>query len=229
MNILISGTSKGIGQYLAQHYLEAGQQVFGCSRTPASISHSQYRHFILDVADEKAVLNMFQEIQTLGGVDVLINNAGIASMNHLLTTPYQSVKDIFNVNVFGAFLLMREGAKQMIAKRQGRIVNMLSVATPLHLEGEAVYGASKAALEHLTYAAARELASYGITVNGLGCTPLQTDLIKSVPEDKMKQLLQRQAIPRFAQLEEVSNVIDFFIKPESNFITSQVIYLGGVN
>ena len=116
----------------------------------------------------------------------------------------------------------------MRKRKSGRIVNLASVAVPLKLEGEAVYAASKAAVLTFTQVAAKELASFGITVNAVGPTPIQTDLIKAVPPEKIEKLISLQAIPRPGKLEDVSNVIDFFIQPESNFITGQVIFLGGV-
>lgn len=96
------------------------------------------------------------------------------------------------------------------------------------MEGEAIYAASKAAVVTLSEILARELADMGITVNDVGPTPIKTDLIASVPQEKMDALLNRQAIRRFAEFKDISNVIDFFIRPESDFITGQVIYLGGV-
>jgi 3-oxoacyl-[acyl-carrier protein] reductase len=75
---------------------------------------------------------------------------------------------------------------------------------------------------------ARELAPLGITVNAVGPTPVKTDLIRSVPQEKMDSLIRRQAIQRFGEFGDVANVIDFFIRPESSFITGQTLYLGGV-
>jgi 3-oxoacyl-[acyl-carrier protein] reductase len=103
------------------------------------------------------------------------------------------------------------------------------VATPLRLEGEAMYAASKAAIESMTEILARELGAFGITVNALGPTPVPTDLIKSVPKEKMAALLARQSINRFGTVEDVINVINFFLAEQSNFITGQTLYLGGVN
>jgi 3-oxoacyl-[acyl-carrier protein] reductase len=131
-------------------------------------------------------------------------------------------------NFIGTFLLCREAAKLMRKRKFGRIVNLASVAVPLKLEGEAVYAASKAAILSFTQIAAKELAPFGITVNAVGPTPIQTDLIKSVPEEKIEKLISLQPIARLGKLEDVSNVIDFFIQPESDFITGQVIFLGGV-
>jgi 3-oxoacyl-[acyl-carrier protein] reductase len=110
----------------------------------------------------------------------------------------------------------------------GRIINFTTVAKPLNLEGEAIYAASKAAIETLTKIGAREFSDFKITVNAIGPTPIETDLIKSVPTDKMNSLLQRQSIKKLGDMEDVSNCIDFFIKEESGFVTGQVIYLGGV-
>ena len=119
-------------------------------------------------------------------------------------------------------------AKALMKKTGGRIVNLSTAATPLRLEGEAIYAASKAAVVRLTEILARELADFKITVNAVGPTPLKTDLTRGVPQDKMDRLISRQAIRRFAEFKDVSNVIDFFLKEESDFVTGQVVYLGGV-
>jgi len=225
----VTGSSKGIGRYLVEYYLAKGYLVAGCSRSDSSLEDENYRHFAVDVSDEIRVKEMFARIyRDYGRLDVLLNNAGIASMNHLLLTPVETARNILETNFIGTFLLCREAAKLMRKRKFGRIVNLASVAVPLKLEGEAVYAASKAAILSFTQIAAKELAPFGITVNAVGPTPIQTDLIKSVPEEKIEKLIGLQTIPRLGKLEDVSNVIDFFIQPGSNFITGQVIYLGGV-
>lgn len=237
---IITGTRKGIGKDLSQHFLNLGHIVCGCSRGESSITHANYRHFCLDVSDESAVVAMIRAIRKeFGRIDILLNNAGIASMNHTLTTPYKSVSNIFHTNVFGSFLFMREVAKVMSIsyKKESdkaqtmpfRIVNFATVATPLRLEGEAIYAASKAALVSLTQICAKELSEFGITINAVGPTPVPTDLIKNVPKAKMDALLNQQAIKRFGEFADVLNTIEFFIDEKSDFITGQVIYLGGVN
>ncbi|MGC6423800.1 MAG: SDR family NAD(P)-dependent oxidoreductase [Lentimonas sp.] len=227
--IVITGTRKGIGKSLAEHYLKAGWQVAGCSRGESSIEHAAYHHFALDVSDEAAVVDMARSIKkALGGVDSLLNNAGIASMNHTLLTPASTVNSVLQTNVVGTFLFCREMAKLMRESAQPRIVNFTTVAHPLNLEGEAIYAASKAAVESLTRIMARELAELKITVNAVGPTPVKTDLIKGVSTEKMDALIARQAIQRYGTFEDVLNAVDFFLRDESEFITGQVLYLGGV-
>jgi len=226
---LITGTSRGIGRFLAHHYTECGHKVIGCSRKPANWSHPNYDHHVADVTQELDVKQVLKAVRTKHGrLDNLINNAGIAAMNHLLLTPTEVVKKVFETNLLGTFLFCRESARLMKKNNFGRIVNFSTVAVPLKLEGEAVYAASKAAVVCLTQVAARELAEFGITVNAVGPTPIQTDLIAGVGAEKIEALLRRQALPRLGKFEDVANVIDFFIKKESNFITGQVVMLGGV-
>lgn len=226
---LITGTRKGLGRSLSEHYLAKGHCVVGCSREPSDLEHERYRHFLADVIDEVAVKKIFSYLRKEhDGLDNLVNNAGIASMNHTLLTPLSTVDAIFDTNVKGTFLFCREAARLMQKRKYGRIVNMTTVATPLRLEGEAIYAASKAAVLNLTQVLARELAPLGITVNAVGPTPVKTDLIRSVPQDKLDALLARQAIPRFGEPEDVINVVDFFLQRSSGFVTGQNIYLGGV-
>ncbi|MCX5898567.1 MAG: SDR family NAD(P)-dependent oxidoreductase [Proteobacteria bacterium] len=226
--MLITGTRKGIGKYLVDYYIEKGYTIYGCSREPADYSYPNYHHYCLDVADEPKVRQLFADLlKNEGRLDVLINNAGIASMNHALLTPVTTVQKILSTNVVGSFLFSREAAKVMMKRKSGRIVNFATVATPMKLAGEAIYASSKAAIVTLTQILAREFSDYNVTVNAVGPTPVLTDLIRSVPQEKMDVLLRQQAIHRFGEFPDISNVIDFFIKPESDFVTGQIIYLGG--
>lgn len=226
---LITGTRKGIGKFLVEHYVRCGHRVAGCSRGQIDWELEGYVHHLADVSDEKAVTELFSHIRKqYGRLDHLINNAGVASMNHSLLTPLSTVHNILNTNVVGTFLFCREAAKIMKSSGFGRIVNFATVAVPLKVEGEAVYVASKAAVLSLTEVLARELAEFGITVNAVGPVPIETDLIRSVPNEKVHLLLEKQAIRRFGTFEDVANVIDFYLKKESGFITGQNLYLGGV-
>jgi 3-oxoacyl-[acyl-carrier protein] reductase len=227
--MLITGSRKGIGKYLAQTYASRGYHVIGCSRKPADWEQEGYDHYKADVGDEKQVIGMFHHIRkTYQRLDVTLNNAGIASLNHALLTPGSMVEKILKTNFLGTFLTCRESAKLMMQHKSGRIVNFSTVAVPMDLEGDAIYVASKSAVEKFTRILAREIGPLGITVNTIGPAPILTDLIRAVPEEKINRLVQNLAIKRLGTFEDVLHVIDFFIHPESHYITGQILYLGGI-
>jgi 3-oxoacyl-[acyl-carrier protein] reductase len=227
--LCVTGASRGIGRVLSETFIERGWTVFGCSRGPSDLKHERYQHFELDVADERLVVAMFTAIrQRRVPLYALVNNAGVASMNHALTTPAATMERLFRVNAVGTMLCSREAAKQMLPRRTGRIVNFATVAVPLDLDGESAYVASKAAVVAYTRVLARELGPNGITVNAIGPNPIKTDLIAGVPAEKLDQLVRRQAIPRYGTTDDVLRVVDFFLDPHNDFVTGQVIYLGGI-
>ena len=231
MRILITGSRKGIGRFLAETFLDRGYKVLGCSRGDSDLDHEFYQHYKCDVSNETEVIKMIRSIgKNHGGIDILINNAGIASMNHILSTPGSTIKKLMDTNFTGTALFCREVSKLMMRKKtKGRIINFSTVASPLNLEGEAIYASSKAAVQKFTQVAAKEFAPLNITVNCIGPTPIKTDLIKAVPKDKIDLLLNSQAIKRLGLKEDVLNVIDFFVSNKSDFITGQTIYLGGIH
>lgn len=228
--IIITGTRKGIGRYLTEYFLAEGDIVYGCSRRETDLEHSNYHHMRLDVADEMAVMKFVRIVyREQKRIDILINNAGIASMNHFLLTPYFTAQKVFNTNFMGTFLMCREVAKFMVKAKSGRIINYSTVAVALNLQGELIYSSSKAAVEQLTRVLAGEIGASNVTVNAIGPTPIDTDLIKHVPAEKIQELIDRQNIKRLGNYEDILNVILFFIAPDSGFITGQTIYLGGIN
>lgn len=226
--VLVTGTRSGIGRHLAQHFLAAGAVVEGCSREPPGWEASRYTHHCLDVADERAVRAMIASVSRRHGrLDVTVNNAGVACMNHSLLTPAATVEGLMRTNLVGTFVVSRESAKLMRRRGFGRIVNVTTVAVPLELEGEAAYVASKSAVVGLTKVMARELAGFGITCNAVGPPPIATDLIRSVPPEKIERVLDRLTVKRLGEPDDVANVVDFFARPESDLVTGQTIYLGG--
>jgi len=228
--ILITGTSRGIGRYLAEYYLDKGLTVVGCSRAETDLKHDRHEHFTLDVSDEKAVSLLVSDVRRKHKrIDYLINNAGIASANAALLTPLSAVEKIYGTNVFGTFLFCREVGKLMMRRKFGRIVNFTTGAVPLDLEGESIYVSSKAAVESLTRILAREFAGSGITCNAVGPALVQTDMTTNVSSEKIQELLHRQPIAEFAGFEDVANVIDFFLSDRSAKITGQQVYLCGVS
>jgi 3-oxoacyl-[acyl-carrier protein] reductase len=228
--VLITGTSTGIGRFLAHHFAERGDFVEGCSRRDPDWTIPNYSHHRADVTNEDQIRSMVRSINRAHGrIDVVINNAGIASMNHLMLTPTSTVDRILATNFTATVVVCREAAKIMQRRRYGRIVNFSTVAVPMRLEGEAIYAASKSAVETVTRIMARELGPLGITVNAVGPTPVETDLIRAVPREKIQGIVDTLAIGRLGRFEDVANVVDFFVRPESDYVTGQVLYLGGVS
>ena len=226
---LVTGARKGIGRFLAEHLLKQGYRVVGCSRNPADWQAEDFTHLQTDITDEKQVMALLRHVSdNHGRLDAVLNNAGAASMNHSLLTPVETVNKLMSANLLGTFLVSREAAKLMRKRSYGRIVNFSSVAVPMRLAGQAVYAASKCAVVGLSQVMARELAEFGITVNVVGPTPIATDMTRGVPKEKMEKLVESLPIQRLGTMEDVANVVDFFLLPESSAITAQVIYLGGV-
>lgn len=227
--IIITGNRKGIGRFLTEFFLEKGFNVVGCSRTASDLMHKNYLHFITDVGDEKAVIKLVKvAVKKFDKIDYLINNAGKASLNHSILTPGKTVNEVFSTNFNGSFYFSRECSKVMIKNRFGRIINFSTIAVPLDLEGELIYASSKAAIEKMSRIMSKELAPYNITVNTIGPTPVDTDLMKVVPKDKVKEILDKQTIKRFGSFNDVTNVVQFFLSDSSSFVTGQTLYLGGL-
>ncbi|HWA77312.1 MAG TPA: SDR family oxidoreductase [Polyangiaceae bacterium] len=227
--MVITGTRKGIGRHLAETYAKRGFIVEGCSRGEAGWEAENYTHHRVDVADERQVKTMISSVaKRHGRIDVLLNNAAVASMNHVLLTPAKASNRMLEVNVTGTMLFCRDAAKVMMRRRYGRIVNFTTIVAPIALAGEAVYAASKSAVVTFTRILAYELGQWGITCNSFGATPIMTDMIRGVPQEKIDAVVNSLAIKRLGTPEDCANVCDFFINPSSDNITGQVIYLGGI-
>ena len=226
---LVTGSRRGIGRHIAGHLVASGYSVVGCSPHAADWELEGYEHETADVGSEEQVVALLRRIrQRHGRLSVVVNNAGVASMNHVLTTPGETVERIVRTNLIGTILVSRESTKLMMASRWGRIVNLSTVAVPLRLEGEAVYASAKAGVESFTRIFAKEVAPFGITVNAIGPGPTPTDLTRGVPAESLENLIGRLAIKRAGTVDDVTNVLDFLIGKESNAVTGQTIYLGGV-
>jgi len=228
--MLITGTRKGIGRHLAETYVQRGYLVEGCSRGEASFEAEGYVHTSLDISDEKSVKSWITAIaRRHGRIDCVLNNAAIASMNHVLLTPASTANRMFAVNVTATMLVCRDAAKVMMRRRYGRIINFTTIVDPIGLAGEAIYAASKSAVVTFTRILAFELGAWGITCNSFGATPIMTDMIRNVPKAKIDAVVNGLAIKRLGTLEDCVNVCDFFLNPASDNITAQVVYLGGVS
>ena len=228
--ILITGTSRGIGNHLALHFLGAGARVIGCSRTDqTSIDHENYSHFSLDVGSEPEVVEMFRSIRSeFGRLDAAINNAAVnPTLSLVAMTPYAAAEQTMRTNFLGPFVVAREAVKLMMRNKFGRIINLGSMASRHEVQGESLYTASKAALNAFTRVLAKETAAHGITVNVVAPAALETELMAAIDPVKLKEVLQRNAIPHLGTFPEIAHTVEWLLKPESSAITGQVIYLGG--
>jgi 3-oxoacyl-[acyl-carrier protein] reductase len=225
---LVTGTSKGLGKAISERLLAGGALVVGVSRGDGAVEHERYLHVTSDITDEHAataaVRTAFDVARRL---DIVVNNAGAASMNPALLTPGSLVDRLMKINYEATFWTAREAARLMQRRSYGRIINMSSVAVPMALEGEAAYAAAKSAVETFTRVFSREVARFGITCNAVAPAPVPTDLIKGVPDAAMDALLARLAIQRMCTPEEVAYAVEMLASPEASAITGQIIYLGG--
>jgi 3-oxoacyl-[acyl-carrier protein] reductase len=226
--VLITGANRGLGRALVEHCLAHGDLVMGCSRGATDLEHERYVHTRLDVTDEPAARALFVDLRgRFGGLDVLVNNAGVASMNPVALMPLDAARRIVDTNLVGTFLMTHAAVRLLSRSACARIVNLTTVAVPFRLDGEAVYAASKSAVETFTRVTAKEIAGLGITCNAVGPSPVKTALTERIPGEKLERLMARQAIQRWAEPADVINVVEFFLRPESSMITGQVVYLGG--
>lgn len=205
---LITGTSQGLGLALAERLLAEGWTVHGFARGPQALAHPQFRAHAVDVTDEAAVRAAVAAIAAAGRLDLLINNAGTASMNSVLLTPGEVAASLMRVNYLGTFHCQQAVGKVMVRQRSGLIVNLTTVAVPLRLEGEAAYVASKAAVEALTQVTAAELAPHGVRVLAAGFGPVDTALTRAVPRGKLAEINERIGRPQGTTLPQA---VDFLV------------------
>jgi 3-oxoacyl-[acyl-carrier protein] reductase len=198
------------------------------SRREGAIEHERYVHLEADVTDEQASMGVVRAAYNVAArLDVLVNNAGAASMSPVLLTPGSVVDRLIRVNYESTFWMSREAARFMHRRSYGRIVNMSSVAVPMALEGEAAYAAAKSAVETFSRIFAREIAGYGITCNVVAPAPVPTDLTRGVDPAAMEALTRRLALGRTCTPDEVAHAVELLAHPEAGAITGQIIYLGG--
>ena len=224
--VIVTGASRGIGRYCADQLHSAGYRVIGIARHFDSKPAFEGR--IADVSDQPGMADALEDVRRDKTVYALINAAGIASMNLLLTTPPQTIKRIVETNLLGTIYSSQLVAHALIRRGNGRIINFSSLAVAIGLQGESVYVASKAGIEGFSRSWAREMAPHGVTVNAIAPGPVDTDLIAKVPAEKLQAIVDRQIIPRKATLEEVWRIVRLLLAPESAMLSGQVFHIGGV-
>ncbi len=222
---LITGTSQGLGLALAERLLADGWIVHGFARGAQTLAHERFTAHAVDVTDEAAVRAAVSTVAAAGRIDLLVNNAGAASMNALLLTPGSVAEQLMRVNYLGTFHCLQAVGKVMVRQRAGRIINLTTVAVPLSLEGEGAYVASKAAVEALTKVAARELASSGVVVTAVGFGPVETKLTRAVPKAALAKINRAIGRPDGTSMEQA---VDFILAHARTAESGQVAYLGQI-
>jgi 3-oxoacyl-[acyl-carrier protein] reductase len=223
--IIVTGASRGLGAHCATRLHEAGYKVIGIGRKPTK--DLPYVTRIADVADPESVKAAVDDVKRDASVYALINAAGIASMNLILTTPAETVKRIIDTNLLGTIYCCQAVAPAMIKRGNGRIINFSTLGVPLAIKGEGIYVASKAGVEAFTRVFAREMSAHGVTVNAVAPGPIATGLLEKVAQEKIDNVVSQQLIARQGEPEDVWNVVSLLLKPESSMITGQTIYVGG--
>lgn len=224
--VVISGASGGIGSHLARRALESGYDVIGLSRRPPE-KDPGYPAYAVDVTDAAAVGAFYRSLRGRH-VWALINAAGAASMNLLPTTPAATMARLVGVNLLGAMHCCAEGAKLLIRRKGGRIINFSSIVTALGTPGESVYAACKGGVEVFSRCLAAELAYFAITVNTVAPPPIDTPMLAGLTREQKDAVIQRQIIKRQAVPEDVWNIISFLLDEKSDMLTGHVLHVGGV-
>jgi len=235
---IVTGAAQGIGKAIAKRLADAGHNVVisdvvldAAEKTAQELSASSGSKVIAvksDVSKAADVEVMFKKVvEEFGGVDYLINNAGITRDNLALRMTEQDWDFVLNVNLKGAFLCSQQAAKIMIKKKSGRIVNIASVSGLLGTAGQANYASSKAGLIALTKTFARELASRNITVNAIAPGFIITEMTAKLPDKVKEEYYKQIPLARGGTPEDIASAVEFLISSGSSYITGAVINVNG--
>ena len=230
--ILITGAGSGLGHGLSLYFAATGHRVLATDKCAESVkataaeAGANVTAFELDVSSH-AQIAAFGDSLDGRHVDVLVNNAGLQHVAQLEEFPPEKWDQLIDVMLKGSAAMTRLVLPGMRQHNFGRIVNMTTVAVPMRLEGEAIYASSKAAVEMLTRVLAKEFAEFGITVNAVGPSPIETNLIRGVAAEKIQNIIDAQSVHKMATFGDVVNIVDFFVRRESRYVSGQILYLGG--
>jgi NAD(P)-dependent dehydrogenase (short-subunit alcohol dehydrogenase family) len=235
---IITGAASGIGLATAERLLSSGWKVAAFDRDEEALA-THYRKraekervfaAALDVTDEAAVERAVKHVpDALGGLDGVVNSAGIAADIPALETPVDLFRKILDVNVTGTFIMARAAARIMKDAGGGAIVNMASVSGLRGSKGRSAYGASKGAVVLLTQVLAGDFARYGIRVNAVAPGPVDTAMTKTMHTPRDRELWARHVpMRRYGEPGEIASVIEFLLDgTRSSYMTGEIVAVDG--
>jgi len=237
-NIIISGASRGIGRAIALELAKEGANIsfsFASSAKEAQELEKELnslgvkaKAFQVDIKDFEAVKQWVEDSkQFLGGLDTVVNNAGITRDKALALMSLEEWKEVLNTNLDGVFNLSRSAIITFLKQKNGNIINVTSVSGVVGLPRQTNYSASKAGIIGFTKALAKETAAYGVRVNAVAPGFIETDMLKGLTEDFKAQILSHIPLNRIGKPEEVAKAVKFLLTDAARYITGQTIIIDG--
>lgn len=235
---LVTGASRGIGHAIALELARQGATVVGTATSESGaavitealsrIRPDAGKGVVLDVSDAARSLAVIEEVQKeFGTIHILVNNAGITQDNLAMRMKDEEWDQVVEVNLNAVGRLSRAVLRGMMKQRDGRIVNITSVVGSMGNAGQINYAASKAAVEGMSRALAREIGNRNITVNCIAPGFIDTDMTKQLTEEQIASLIGQVPLARFGTPEDVAYATAFLASPQASYITGAVLHVNG--